>query len=283
MPVSTTNALSGPLNTNGVTTDFPFTFTAPSASEVGVLLRNTTTLAETVVSSADYTVTLGESSGGTVAFSVAPADGQQVFIFLNPSFTQGVLFQTGGAMLAQFFNSVADQSVARDQALARDVARAPLVKMGEEAPSFPLLSVLAGQPITLTGNAEVGYAFAPFSLEPAVGASLAFSDLQGPRSQAVIYNPDGVAEGGYPVEFSAQETTAFVRAYAKVFGGDGTCTITIQDNQGVQLWQKTGVSSSATDEVVSVSLLVGRDLIVVVSEISGTVTGVVAKMEGAIA
>lgn len=115
------------------------------------------------------------------------------------------------------------------------------------------------------------------------GVSSAFTESLAPKSQVVIYDPDGIGVGGYPVEFSLQTQTDFVRAYAKVFGGTGTCTITIQDSQRLQLWQKVGVSSSETDEVVSVSLLAGRDLLVVVSDIVGAVTGVVAKLEGAVA
>ena len=50
MPVSTTNAISGPFTTNGVTTNFPFTFTAPSAAEVQVISRNIATGSESIVS-----------------------------------------------------------------------------------------------------------------------------------------------------------------------------------------------------------------------------------------
>lgn len=128
MAVSTTNGFDGPYLANGATTSFPFTFTAPSADEVAVLLRAADG-AETLGSG--YTVTLGSESGGTVVFAVAPASGVKVIPFLDPDFTQEIAFADGDAWLAAPVNEGYDRSAARDQALKRDVARAWIAPLGE--------------------------------------------------------------------------------------------------------------------------------------------------------
>lgn len=137
MAVSTTNGFDGPYAANGVTTSFPFTFTAPSAGEVSVLLRDASGV-ESVASPSLYTVTLGAVSGGTVTFSVAPASGLFVIPYLDPAFTQEIAFEDGSAWRASPVNETADRSVARDQALKREVMRSLIVPMDEEGLQIPL-------------------------------------------------------------------------------------------------------------------------------------------------
>lgn len=140
MAVSTTNGFDGPYTANGVTTSFPFTFTAPSADEVSVLLRD----ADGVESEATgYTVTLGGVSGGTVVFATAPASGIEVIPYLDPAFTQEIAFEDGSAWRASPVNEQADRAVARDQALKRDVSRAITVPLDEDGFLIPSAAVRA--------------------------------------------------------------------------------------------------------------------------------------------
>lgn len=114
MAVSTTNAISGPFTTNGVTVTFPFTFTAPSASEVAVLLRDA---AGTITTAGGYDVALTTGGGGSVTFDTAPATGSTLYIVLDPSFTQDIEFENGSAWLAGPVNEANDRAAARDQYL----------------------------------------------------------------------------------------------------------------------------------------------------------------------
>jgi hypothetical protein len=132
MAVSTTNAVSGPYLANGATTVFPFTFTAPSTSEVAVITRDTDGV-DTTINPSLYAVSLTASGGGSVTFDTAPASGLQVLIYLDPSFTQEIEFENGSAWLAEPVNEGNDRSALRDQALKRDIERAIKVPIGEAA------------------------------------------------------------------------------------------------------------------------------------------------------
>lgn len=133
MAVSTENAHSGPFLTNGSTTVFPFSFTAPTDAEVSVVL--VTDAARAIVSPSLYIVSRGPSAGGSVTFYTAPAAGE-LFILLNPDFTQDITFENGSAWLAEPVNEAYDRSALRDQALKRDVDRAAKVEVGAEAPTI---------------------------------------------------------------------------------------------------------------------------------------------------
>jgi hypothetical protein len=130
MAVSTTNAYSGPFTTNGATTVFPFTFTAPTTAEVSVLLRDADGV-ETTADPADYTASVAPDGGGSVTFSVAPATGYSLYVLLEPAFTQDIAFENGSPWLASPVNEANDRAVARDQVLKRDIDRAAKFKVGE--------------------------------------------------------------------------------------------------------------------------------------------------------
>lgn len=142
MAVSTTNGFDGPYLANGATTSFPFTFTAPSAAEVAVLLRAADGT-ETVATG--YTVTLSSGSGGSVVFAAAPASGVKVIPCLDPEFTQQVEFEDGSPWLAAPVNEGYDRSAARDQVLKRDVGRALLSPIDEAGTALPPVASRVGK------------------------------------------------------------------------------------------------------------------------------------------
>ncbi|KQM18376.1 hypothetical protein [Novosphingobium sp. Leaf2] len=146
MAVSTDNAFSGPYLANGVTTVFPFTFVAPSASEVGVQVNGVT------VSPVLFDVVIAGAGGGSVTFQSAPSDGAFVIPFLNPSFTQDLEFENGSAWLAEPVNEGYDRSALRDQALKRDVERGLTVPMGESGFVLPDLDSRTGKALFFTND-----------------------------------------------------------------------------------------------------------------------------------
>lgn len=74
------------LAANGVTTVFPFTFTALDEEDLKVITVDASGT-ETVVAAVDYTVALG-ATGGSVTFAVAPINGLTVFITNDRDFAQ---------------------------------------------------------------------------------------------------------------------------------------------------------------------------------------------------
>jgi len=141
MAVSTTNAISGPYLTNGVTTSFPFTFTAPSADEVDVVLVDA---AGSETSASGYSVILGQDAGGSATFSTPPAPGYSLYVLLDPSFRQDIAFENGSAWRAEPVNEGYDRAAARDQVLRREAARGLKAPIGEGALMLPGAARRAG-------------------------------------------------------------------------------------------------------------------------------------------
>lgn len=142
MAVETTNAFSGPFFPNGATLVFPFTFTAPSAAEVQVMLRaadGTETIAT------GYSVTISPDGGGSVAFVEAPAAGPELFVLLAPLFTQQIEFENGSGWLAEPVNESADRAALRDIWLRDRVLRAMALPFGEEGIILPRASERVGK------------------------------------------------------------------------------------------------------------------------------------------
>lgn len=140
MAVSTTNAISGPYITNGVTRVFPFTFTAPSASEVSVILR---TLDGADAAAPGFSVSPHPGGGGSVTFHAPPPASRLLYVLLDPRFTQDIAFEDGSAWLASPVNEGYDRSAARDQALKRDIDRGLKVPLGESEIELPRESARA--------------------------------------------------------------------------------------------------------------------------------------------
>jgi hypothetical protein len=154
MPVSTTNAISGPMTTNGIATIFPFTFTAPSDVEVQVLSRDIATGVLTVIDPANYTVARNIGSGGSVTFDAAPAAGAEIYPKLDPLFTQDIEFTSGAKITATALNRIADRAAARDQLLWHEVGRAIRANDGEAGLTLRPRAELAGKALFVSDDGE---------------------------------------------------------------------------------------------------------------------------------
>lgn len=135
MAVSSVETLTGPYATNGVTTTFPFTFKAMNEAEVRVF-RIASTGVETTIGPGAYDVILTDN-GGSVVFSVAPAEGDPLYIGSDPDFTQQITFENQGAFLPEVMNEAFDRAATRDLAIKRDLDRAIRVPLGEETAILP--------------------------------------------------------------------------------------------------------------------------------------------------
>jgi hypothetical protein len=89
----------------------------------------------------------------------------------------------------------------------------------------------------------------------------------------------GVAAGGYPAAFSIPSGVHFVRFYAKITGGSGTATVVVRVN-GVDVYGPISISTTAVSNVISLTAAQGSDIVLGIGSITGTVTSLVAKIEG---
>lgn len=207
MAVPTTNAFTGPLAANGVTTTFPFTFTVLSGADLTVVLRDPDGV-ESTVSANDYSVTLSGTapSSGSVVFDTAPASGNDVWIYLDLDFTQETQFADGHPFIASAVNDTNDRAALRDQVLKRDIERGLLLPIGETAPTLPAASTRAekflfwdsnGDPSASPGTTDV-----PVSIDGTLAGN---SDSLVPSQKAVKTYVDGnIAQDGGVRHFQGQ-------------------------------------------------------------------------------
>lgn len=137
MAVSSTDTYSGPYEANGVTVEFPFTFAAVDANDVGVFIRDANG-ADFWADPTEYTVTL-TADGGHVTYAIPPTSGD-VYVASEPSFLQQVDFQAGQPFLPTVVNEVNDRDVIRALYLRNALRRSPQSPIGGGAENkFPFL------------------------------------------------------------------------------------------------------------------------------------------------
>jgi len=160
MAVETTTDFSGPYTTNGATTVFPFTFISMAADEVAVILRDEDG-ADTVVSTALYSVTRNANGTGSVVFAVAPVTGSTLYVYSNVAFTQSIAFEDGSGWRASPVNEGLDRSAAKDIWLKARVDRSLLAPLNETLSPLPaaanrlgkfLAFDAAGDPVVSSGT-----------------------------------------------------------------------------------------------------------------------------------
>lgn len=256
---------------------------------IGFALRST---ADLVVEANGTVQTLGTH------YAVTGTSPNQQIVPLSPFWASGVTIgyyrQTPRAqqygitagidLRAESLEGELDRMQLQQQEQDEDIARTVKVARGEQGIALPATAVRAGKvlrfaedgaAVTLT-LAELAVLLSP---EKAAGLTEAYSESYGPRSQVVVFNGTGqIGEGGYPVEFATRDPIDFTRAFARVFSGTGTCDVQVLGNG--TLWSKEGVGPVATDEEVELTLAAGFDLVVLITNIVGDVSGVVVKLEG---
>lgn len=232
MAVSTTNAISGPLLANGSTTVFPFTFTAPTADEVQVVLRDSDGVDSTVSPSA-YTVALTSGGGGAVTFATAPASGNSVYILLNPDFTQEIEFENGSAWLAAPVNEGYDRSAARDQVLKRDMDRGLKFPVGETPDTLPVSDNRLGKYLAFDAAGDI-------SMSSGTGADAGLRDDMAASSGAALV---GFLQSGS----GATDRTALAK---------------LRDTVSVEDFGATGDGTTNDGAAINLALATGKDVLI---------------------
>ncbi|ALH82901.1 hypothetical protein [Sphingopyxis macrogoltabida] len=251
MAIDTTDSFSGPFLTNGATTVFPFTFTAPSSAEVAVVLDD-------VEVSGGFIVAVAPGGGGSVTFAEPPATGKTLFVLLEPDFTQPIQFENGSPWLAEPVNETADRAALRDIWLKGRADRALLVPFGETGLDLPDLASRKGK--LLGFDAATGapsLTVVADTIAAAVGAvqaelddELAQSEQNKELSQAAAAASalsaaaaEAAAGPSYPNPAAGLDKTSDGEAFA-VDNGDGTVTVYL-NNGGVAVAQRTLATTAA--------------------------------------
>lgn len=155
MTISTTNARTGPYNSGPAS--FDYTFQIQDAAHLVVTLTSSAGV-DTTVSSADYSVSgVGNSTGGTVTFTSAPAAGQFITLTRNVPRTQLVdLANLGGVQpevlegaLDKLTQIVQDNSGTSDQAL-----KVPLSDDSTLSTTIPTATARADKLLGFTSTGE---------------------------------------------------------------------------------------------------------------------------------
>lgn len=141
MTVETTTNTTVSL-TNGATVTFPFYFYLIDESHLSVTLRNLTTGAETSVASSAYTVSgLGNSTGGSITFGVAPDDGYQLIIQRIVPYKQNADLLNQSGFYPESIEDQLDLTVMQIQQIAYQVGLAITAAPGDTPFVFPTVEI----------------------------------------------------------------------------------------------------------------------------------------------
>lgn len=269
---------------DGITTAFPASFRYDAPTDVLALRRLADGSEIELAYGTDYTATPGPTNaGGTLTLTTAGPSGARLTIFRRTARVQQADYIPNGAFTAASHETALDKAMLVAQEQDAEIDRALKVPRGEGGLLLDPATMREGGVARFVGQRLVGVSLAELAvlLDPQkkAGTTLAYTETVAPRSEIDVFNPDGIGEGGYWCEFAVADAIGFVRAYAKVYAGTGTCDVQMIA-RGQVLWSKVGVGSTATDEVIEVALEVGDDLILIVENITGAVTGLVVKLEG---
>ena len=146
---------AGPFFGDGAVTVFPFGFRVFHQDHLQVILFETATSVETVLTrGTHYTVSgVGAPSGGSITMLAAPTAGQNITILRRVPFIQDVDLENQGAYYAETIEEALDLAVMRDQQLQEQVSRSVKLPPGMGA-NDELTSALFGGILRLSESAD---------------------------------------------------------------------------------------------------------------------------------
>lgn len=140
-------------NGDGTTTTFQYTNKIFSASDLVVVLKNTSTGVETTQTlNVDYTVSnVGSVTGGNVVFTTAPASGYQVIIYVSISLTQSVDYVPNDPFPAETHEEALDRLTLICQQLQEQIDRVVIQDITQTS-NLELPSLENGKFLTTDGT-----------------------------------------------------------------------------------------------------------------------------------
>jgi len=186
MTITSSSAKTGPYTGDGETVDFDYDFLILDDGDIVVTV--TVDDVDTVQTlTTHYTVSgAGNTSGGTVTFVSAPADGASVTLTRSTQIIQEVDLQNRGAVVPETLEQALDRLTIVAQDLKEKIARAPLASVTESSP-IDYADVVAAQTA-----AEAAQTAAEDAAAAALAAENSLLEWKGPWTTAAAYAPSDV-------------------------------------------------------------------------------------------
>lgn len=171
MTIASETRRSGPYNGNGSTTVFAYGFRIVDEAHLEVVKLGTDGTETILTITTDYTVSgVGDSGGGSITMTAAPATGETITIIRKVPLTQEIDLQNQGPYLAEVIEDGLDLAVMRDQELQEQIDRAPkipvstdpnvldsliedIIRLSDSADNIDTVAGISGDVTTVAGNA----------------------------------------------------------------------------------------------------------------------------------
>lgn len=222
MTISSTNRKAGPYSGNGVAVAFPFSFKVFGASDMYVVMADSTGAETALVLSSDYTAALNSDQdsnpGGTITLPVALATGYTLTITSKVDNLQPVDLTNQGGFYPKVLTSALDRLTILVQQLAESVARS--LKTSVSTPSGINPTLPAPVPYQLIGWNGDGDGFQ--NVDPTYSTALATdlaSSASGKGSSLVAFLQSGSGAVARTAQDKLRETISIKDFGAK---GDGS-------------------------------------------------------------
>jgi hypothetical protein len=191
-------------NGNGVTTSFATTFVFTAATDLVVILTDTSDVDTTQILNSDYTVTGGSGSVGTVIMSVAPGSGETLTIQRRTARTQSVDYIENDSFPAESHEGALDKLTLITQELEESIGRSlvlpstsgisglvfptpasdEFIKWNNAATNLESVSLASIDAIVFSGNGMLAYTGT---------TALTSRTITGTSNEITVTNGDGVS------------------------------------------------------------------------------------------
>jgi len=162
MTISSATTRTGPYSGNGSTTVFAYTFVIYDQADLEVVVKTTSTGAESIraigTGSTNYAVSdVGTSSGGNVTMVTAPTSGETLTIRRTQTFLQGSDFTNQGAYVGETHERVYDETIQKIQQVDEEVDRSLKFPVSDAAltATLPASSIRAGTYLSFDSSGNV--------------------------------------------------------------------------------------------------------------------------------
>jgi len=186
MTISSENSRAGPYQGNGVTTVFPFEFRILDEAHLRVVEERSGTETNLILN-VDYSVVGVGNPGGSIAFNIPPATGQQITILRDVPFVQETDLENQGAFYAETVEEAFDFLTMQTQQLRERLNRTPALPVSSliEIEQFTAIILRVSESIenidTVAGIAED----VSFVAENIVAITAGIEDAKQARDEAI--------------------------------------------------------------------------------------------------
>lgn len=255
MTVNVTTAKSGPYSGNGSTTEWPFDFKVFTADQIELIITETATGDETVVTSDDFSIPdtdLGTNDGGNVTYptSGSPvASGYTVTVRRVMPMTQLIRSRNQGGQFPEVQEKVWDTLAMGLLQLKEEVDRSIKYQVADSATrtsEIPIDSIRAGKAVIFDANGNVTISTDDYEDQAADAAA-----------SAVAADASATAAATSETNAAASETAAAASAAAAAASAAG-----MKWRPSVRAATTANITLSGTQTIDGVSVIAGDRVLV---------------------